>query len=631
NMGRASAIIISSDSSGLPQLNLLWLPVISSIVLMTLILLPLLIGGEEVNSSSHHMCFYSPVTATCLFEIRRYGQRFLSGPEEAIPFGRPYRIHLRHAYVVLTAKGHKENQDHIRDLRLEMYSPRDYVTLEESTTDVSKVDSASMIPCRDGGGWSEVGLPRTGVDMSWFSDGDEVGVHVGIDHRDAKIMTSEVEEEIVEPAGEVSPNSSDTRDGIVRTVEDTPVDLSDALSLFYHNMSEDFMKCQPTSFKGTEGVVGLIRWSEKMETVFHIKQTVQRNISDLMKLNDTKGMAREMRSQKLRETDVVEYVEVKKNNEHRQFTLKGSKELHHDIPTRLQDCCSIANNLMDQVDTNTRGQNVARAYVAGNNEEKKYERYLAALQQGYLSTTPTTEEAKIVESEVTGEGNTKDNSERTWTEDRANCTGLSEVFPEDSLAYHPTDKSYSTLNLESQVLECLSDYDAQVTLSTEKANVVADALSRKNRPKPLRVRALVMTIGLNLPGSARLEMLSRFVSTTYGIFLPAKVNDSMEEETDRQILEKIVVSESWSALVSIILIAMEYQTLEDLLRGIVIDSGRMGQTFTLNSILLQYSYHDKYLSGNLFEALYGAKCGHLFVGWDMGGGSSAYWTRKFVS
>ncbi|GKB35814.1 putative reverse transcriptase domain-containing protein, partial [Tanacetum coccineum] len=32
-----------------------------------------------------------------------------------------------------------------------------------------------------------------------------------------------------------------------------------------------------------------------------------------------------------------------------------------------------------------------------------------------------------------------------------------------------------------------------------KANVVADALSRKERIKPLRVRALVLTIGLNLP------------------------------------------------------------------------------------------------------------------------------------
>ncbi|GKA39441.1 hypothetical protein Tco_0731992 [Tanacetum coccineum] len=33
---------------------------------------------------------------------------------------------------------------------------------------------------------------------------------------------------------------------------------------------QDFMKCQPLNFNGTEGVVGLIRWFEKMETVFHI-------------------------------------------------------------------------------------------------------------------------------------------------------------------------------------------------------------------------------------------------------------------------------------------------------------------------------------------------------------------------
>ncbi|GJW39447.1 reverse transcriptase domain-containing protein [Tanacetum coccineum] len=33
---------------------------------------------------------------------------------------------------------------------------------------------------------------------------------------------------------------------------------------------QDFMKCQPLNFKETERVVGLIRWFEKMETVFHI-------------------------------------------------------------------------------------------------------------------------------------------------------------------------------------------------------------------------------------------------------------------------------------------------------------------------------------------------------------------------
>ncbi|GJZ23646.1 hypothetical protein Tco_0561105 [Tanacetum coccineum] len=48
-------------------------------------------------------------------------------------------------------------------------------------------------------------------------------------------------------------------------------------------------------------------------------------------------------------------------------------------------------------------------------------------------------------------------------------------------------------------LELLSDYDCEIRYHLGKANVVADALSRKEHNKPLRVRALVITIGLNLP------------------------------------------------------------------------------------------------------------------------------------
>nr|GEZ38926.1 retrotransposon protein, putative, Ty3-gypsy subclass [Tanacetum cinerariifolium] len=57
-------------------------------------------------------------------------------------------------------------------------------------------------------------------------------------------------------------------------------------------------------------------------------------------------------------------------------------------------------------------------------------------------------------------------------------------------------------------LELLSDYDCEIRYHPGKENVVANALSRKERSKLLRVRALVMTIWLNFPKqilSAQLE------------------------------------------------------------------------------------------------------------------------------
>nr|GEW51266.1 putative reverse transcriptase domain-containing protein [Tanacetum cinerariifolium] len=48
-------------------------------------------------------------------------------------------------------------------------------------------------------------------------------------------------------------------------------------------------------------------------------------------------------------------------------------------------------------------------------------------------------------------------------------------------------------------LELLSDYNCDIRYHPGKENVVADALIRKERSRPLRVRALVITMGLNLP------------------------------------------------------------------------------------------------------------------------------------
>ncbi|GKC66234.1 putative reverse transcriptase domain-containing protein [Tanacetum coccineum] len=48
-------------------------------------------------------------------------------------------------------------------------------------------------------------------------------------------------------------------------------------------------------------------------------------------------------------------------------------------------------------------------------------------------------------------------------------------------------------------LELLSDYDCKIHYHPRKANVVTDALSRKERIKLVRVQALMVTIELNLP------------------------------------------------------------------------------------------------------------------------------------
>ncbi|GKC72663.1 putative reverse transcriptase domain-containing protein, partial [Tanacetum coccineum] len=224
---------------------------------------------------------------------------------------------------------------------------------------------------------------------------------------------------------------------------------------------QDFMKCQPLSFKGTEGVVGLIRWSEKMETVFHIsncpekyqvkyatctlldsaltwwnshKRTIGTDAAyalswrELLKLmtevycprNEIQKMETELWNLSVKNNDMATYTQrfqeltmmcTKMVPEEEDRVEKFIGGLLDNIqgnviaaePTRLQDVVRIANHLMDKklkgyavrnaenkrrLDNNYRdnrgqqpphkrqntgGQNVARAYTAGNNEKRGYE------------------------------------------------------------------------------------------------------------------------------------------------------------------------------------------------------------------------------------------------------------------
>ncbi|GJX64896.1 putative reverse transcriptase domain-containing protein [Tanacetum coccineum] len=71
------------------------------------------------------------------------------------------------------------------------------------------------------------------------------------------------------------------------------------------------------------------------------------------------------------------------------------------------------------------------------------------------------------------------------------------VFTDHKSLQHILDQKELNMR-QRRWLELLSDYDCEIHYLLWKENVVANALSRKER-EPLRVRALVMTIGLDLP------------------------------------------------------------------------------------------------------------------------------------
>ncbi|GJQ95540.1 putative reverse transcriptase domain-containing protein [Tanacetum coccineum] len=88
---------------------------------------------------------------------------------------------------------------------------------------------------------------------------------------------------------------------------------------------QDFLKCQPLSFNGTEGVVGLTRWFEKMEMVFHISNCPEKYQVKMVPNEEDK---------------VERFVGGLPDN------IQGNVIAVE--PTKLQDAIRIGNNLMDQ-------------------------------------------------------------------------------------------------------------------------------------------------------------------------------------------------------------------------------------------------------------------------------------------
>ncbi|GKC89465.1 putative reverse transcriptase domain-containing protein, partial [Tanacetum coccineum] len=87
-------------------------------------------------------------------------------------------------------------------------------------------------------------------------------------------------ESIQAKIGQALLGNSTNGDGSHNSHEDNQRNVKTVRPCFY----TDFMKCQPLDFKGTEYIVGLTRWIEKMESVFNIRGCAIENQGEIQKL-----------------------------------------------------------------------------------------------------------------------------------------------------------------------------------------------------------------------------------------------------------------------------------------------------------------------------------------------------------
>nr|GEW10335.1 hypothetical protein [Tanacetum cinerariifolium] len=204
-------------------------------------------------------------------------------------------------------------------------------------------------------------------------------------------------------------------------------------------------------------------------------------------------------------------------------------------------------------------------------------------------------------------------------------------------------------------IELLSDYDCEIRYHPEKANVVADALSRKEK-EPIRVKALVMTVRPSLHDQIRLPRTPSGCDSIWVIvdrlpksahFLSVKTTDSMEKLTQLYLKEVVCrhrvqisiisdrdtkfTSRFWRSLQEALGTRLDMstayhpktdgqsertiQTLEDMSRACVID---FRGSWDRHLPLVKFSYNNSYhasIKAAPFEALYGQKC-RSPVGWS---------------
>nr|GEW65656.1 putative reverse transcriptase domain-containing protein [Tanacetum cinerariifolium] len=194
-------------------------------------------------------------------------------PGEAIPFGRPYHTHpngphtssgspsksLLETSPVHSSRCDASGQSHSGP-STRVTSPRDSYSLEDRREKHMEIDTADVEAVAD--------LGRTGRSLRVLRDSWRLEEFCQIcrDHNDARRRIKRLES-FVERLTMIIENGEDRGNNRIGNPNEND---RGAMLVARVCTYQDFIKCQPLNFKGTEGVVGLTRLFEKMETVFDI-------------------------------------------------------------------------------------------------------------------------------------------------------------------------------------------------------------------------------------------------------------------------------------------------------------------------------------------------------------------------
>ncbi|GJW45049.1 putative reverse transcriptase domain-containing protein [Tanacetum coccineum] len=267
-------------------------------------------------------------------------------------------------------------------------------------------------------------------------------------------------------------------------------------------MAKSFIECQSYQLQSSEGAVGLIRWFERTESVFS-----RSNCTEACKVK----FANEAFDKKYCPQTEVQKMEDKFYH----MTVKGNDlKIYVKRFQELQPCVPLSNSVVRCLHKirSISGEKT-KSQPSKLLKQKLYEASILALPEGndnfvvYCDASYQGLGAVLMQREKViayASRPLKPNEENYTTHDlklravvfalKIGDTICMAVFTDHKSLQHIVDQKELNMR-QRRWLKLLADYDYEIRYHPGKENVVADALSRKERIKPLRNRSWLPLFG----------------------------------------------------------------------------------------------------------------------------------------